>query len=351
MMENTINEKVVLVVDDLFENLLILKRMLEKCGYVPMTASSGKDALEMIKMKMPELVLLDIYMPEMDGFELCETLKNDVNTHDIPVIFISSGMSKEDKVRGFQLGAVDFINKPFELEEVSLRVNNHVRMYEMQRDAKAYNKRLNKMVQDHVIKIKEEQRNTLLSLEKIFFFHFPEEEKRIKNLARNCRFLAQALEFSDKFESLINQTFIDSIEEAAMLHDIGRLAAIDNNDEKGCHEEVGAKFLEELSFLSEHNYLLALAIEAARSHSELWNGDGKPLGLMSEQIPLVGRIVSVCVAFEKACEDFKKQNNSADLNQIREFATSYITQRAGIDFDPDITKVFGQVSRQFSITE
>ena len=109
--------------------------------------------------------------------------------------------------------------------------------------------------------------------------------------------------------------------------------------------------MEELSFLSEHNYLLALAIEAARSHSELWNGDGKPLGLMSEQIPLVGRIVSVCVAFEKACEDFKKQNNSADLNQIREFATSYITQRAGIDFDPDITKVFGQVSRQFSITE
>ena len=100
---NLNNEKVVLVVDDLFENLLILKKMLEKCGYTPITASSAKDALDMIKMKMPELILLDVYMPEMDGFELCEILKNDVNTKDIPIVFISAGMSNEDKVRGFSL--------------------------------------------------------------------------------------------------------------------------------------------------------------------------------------------------------------------------------------------------------
>jgi len=105
-------EKVILVVDDLFENLLILKKMLEKCGYTPITASSAKDAIEMIKIKMPELILLDVYMPEMDGFELCEILKSDIKTKDIPVVFISGGMSNEDKIKGFSLGAVDFINKP-----------------------------------------------------------------------------------------------------------------------------------------------------------------------------------------------------------------------------------------------
>ena len=122
------NEKVVLVVDDLFENLLILKKMLEKCGYTPITASSARDALDMMKIKLPELILLDVYMPEMDGFELCEILKSDVNTKDIPIVFISAGMSNEDKVKGFSMGAVDFINKPFALEEVSLRVNNHIQM-------------------------------------------------------------------------------------------------------------------------------------------------------------------------------------------------------------------------------
>ena len=106
---NITNEKVVLVVDDIFENLLILKRMLEKEGYKPLTASSAKDALEMVRVKEPQLILLDVYMPEMDGFELCEILKNDVKTKDIPIIFISGGMSKEDKIKGFKLGAVDFI--------------------------------------------------------------------------------------------------------------------------------------------------------------------------------------------------------------------------------------------------
>ena len=79
MENNILNEKTVLVVDDIFENLLILKRMLEKSGYKPLTASSAKDALEMINVKPPQLILLDVYMPEMDGFELCEILKRDIN--------------------------------------------------------------------------------------------------------------------------------------------------------------------------------------------------------------------------------------------------------------------------------
>ena len=166
------------------------------------------------------------------------------------------------------MGAVDFINKPFELEEVSLRVNNHVQLYEMRKNMTAYNKRLNKMVQDHVMKIKEEQKNTIISLEKLFFLHFPEEEAKFRNVAHNCRFLAQALEFSEKYEKKINQTFIDYIEEAVLLHDIGKIAhsTSECGEMKG-HEENGARFLKELTFLSEHNELLEMAVDAARCHS------------------------------------------------------------------------------------
>lgn len=350
---NLNNEKVVLVVDDLFENLLILKKMLEKCGYTPITASSAKDALDMIKMKMPELILLDVYMPEMDGFELCEILKNDVNTKDIPIVFISAGMSNEDKVKGFSLGAVDFINKPFALEEVSLRVNNHVQMYEMRKSTEDYNKKLNKMVKEHVMRIKEEQKNTIRALERMFFLHFPEKEATFKNMAYNCRFLAQALEFSEKYEKQINAIFIDSIEEAVLLHDIGRISA--NNKDKGMnekylsHEECGAMFLKELSFLSEHNEMLQMAIDGANGHNEKWDGTGRPAGVKGDEIPLVARILAVCNRFEKECAKLFEANPESTADEVRELAVATIQKESGTSYEPELVSIFSQVSRQLSV--
>lgn len=347
---NLNNEKVVLVVDDLFENLLILKKMLEKCGYTPITASSAKDALDMIRMKMPELILLDVYMPEMDGFELCEILKNDINTKDIPIVFISAGMSNEDKVKGFSMGAVDFINKPFALEEVSLRVNNHVQMYEMRKNTEEYTKKLNKMVKDHVIRIKEEQKNTIRALEKMFFLHFPEKEATFKNMAHNCRFIAQALEFSEKYEKQINATFIDSIEEAVLLHDIGRISAQNaDGDNHVCHEECGVQFLEDLSFLSEHNEMLQMAIDGARYHNEKWDGTGKPACVMGEDIPVSARILAVCRRFEKECSNLLDTKPDATVDELRDYAVTAIQNDAGMAYEPELVKIFAQVSRQLSV--
>lgn len=343
-------EKVVLVVDDLFENLLILKKMLEKCGYTPITASSAKDALDMIKIKMPETILLDVYMPEMDGFELCEILKSDINTKDIPIVFISAGMSNEDKVKGFSLGAVDFVNKPFALEEVSLRVNNHVQMYEMRKSTEDYNKKLNKMVKDHVIRIKEEQKNTIRALEKLFFLHYPERESAYRNIAYNCRFIAQALEFSEKYESQINAVFVDSIEEAVLLHDIGMISA--NSDAHGqneSHEKCGASFLKDLTFLSEHNELLAMAIDGALYHNERWDGLGKPCGLRGEDIPLVARILYICTTFQNECQRLMEMDSGMSNDEIRDVAVATILKDSGTKFDPEIAKIFGQVSRKLSI--
>ena len=350
MESNISNEKVVLVVDDIFENLLILKRMLEKEGYKPLTASTAKDALDMVRVKEPQLILLDVYMPGMDGFELCEILKNDVKTKDIPIIFISGGMSKEDKIKGFKLGAVDFINKPFEAEEVSLRVNNHLQVYEMKINMESYNKRLNKMVKDHAIKIKEEQRNTIVALKKMFFLHFPELEQTFKNVAYNCRFLAQALEFSDKYEKQINQNFINNIEESVILHDIGRIdKVVSYEDKEKCHELVGARFLEQLSFLSEHNELLSMSILVAKTHNEKWDGSGMPYGIAGEEIPLVSRVFAVCNEFENACSAFRINNPNAEENLIRDYAVEKVLEQSGITLEPDIVSVFNQVSRQFSI--
>ncbi len=347
---NMNKEKVVLVVDDVFENLLILKRMLEKCGYTPITASSAKDALEMIKLKLPEIILLDVYMPEMDGFELCEILKADVKTKDIPIVFISAGMSEEDKVKGFSLGAVDFINKPFALEEVSLRVNNHVKMYEMQKNMESYNKNLNKLIQDHAIKIKEEQRNSLIAVLKMYYLRYPKEEKRLANIGYNCKFLAQALELSEEFENQITPVFLDCVESASKLHDIGKLS-IGPGGDKNLHEENGSKFLEELSFLSEYNDVLKYAIEMSKSHNERWDGSGKPAGLKGEEIPLSARVLAICNRFEYLCAVALEQEPDIDHEIMRERAVAAVLEDAGTRFDPQITKIFAQISNQFSLPQ
>ncbi len=345
---NMNKEKVVLVVDDVFENLLILKKMLEKCGYMPVTAPSAKDALDMIKIRMPEIILLDVYMPEMDGFELCEILKADVKTKDIPIVFISAGMSEADKIKGFSLGAVDFINKPFALEEVSLRVNNHVKMYEMHKNMESYNKNLNKLIQDHAIKIKEEQRNSLVALLKMYYMRYPKEEKRLSNIAYNCKFLAQALEFSDKYENQITPTFIDCIESASKLHDIGKLS-IGPGGDKNMHEENGGKFLEELSFLSEYNDMLKLAIQVTRCHNEKWDGTGKPSMLKGEDIPLSARILALCNRFEYECAKISESQPGIDDEDLREKVVAAIVSESGSSFDPDIVKIFSQIAKQFSM--
>ena len=122
----------IMVVDDLESNQRLLAKMIESMGYIAVPALSGAEALERISKKLPQLFLLDITMPDMSGFELCEILKNNSFTKEIPVIFISASAELEDKVTGFYLGGVDFITKPFVLAEVTARIRMHLKMYEMQ---------------------------------------------------------------------------------------------------------------------------------------------------------------------------------------------------------------------------
>ena len=113
----------ILIVDDVRANLSILSEMVRKAGYLARPVISVKQAMQAIDILLPHLILLDVTMPEMDGYEFCAILKQNVKTRDIPVIFITGLTSVEDKIKGFSLGAVDFIVKPFEQEEVAVRID------------------------------------------------------------------------------------------------------------------------------------------------------------------------------------------------------------------------------------
>lgn len=343
----------ILIVDDITSNLVVLTEMIKNAGYIARPVISVKQALTAMEVALPQLILLDISMPDMDGYEFCELLKKDVKTRNIPIIFISAMNSKEDKVKGFKVGAVDFISKPFELEEVTARVNNHLKIYKMQQELEIYNKRLYKMVNEQIRKITEEEKNFIYALAMLSDSKEDPSGTHIRNVGCNCKLLAQSLQFSPKFEREITNSFVSTIETAAPLHDIGKISISDTILLKPgpltpeemeivkTHAEQGAKTLTELYNMNEHNDFLKMAIDIAHYHHEKWNGKGYPKGLSGNDIPLAARIMAVVDVYDALTSErcYKKAYSHEKSMEI-------INEEAGKSFDADIIKVFNKIQKQ-----
>lgn len=164
LMSTTKNEKInqkplILLVDDIPENIQILHQILNTGEYSFAIASSGEETLQLVKEKIPDLILLDVMMGDMDGFEVCGHLKKDPKTADIPVVFLTAKVELEDKVTGLELGAVDYITKPFEAAEVSARVHTHIRLKQTMDLVKECNMQLNENLAEMLFSFQDLQRS------------------------------------------------------------------------------------------------------------------------------------------------------------------------------------------------
>lgn len=149
MHEGTIGN--ILIVDDLPDNLHLLSKILTRQGYEIQAVSQGQMALAAVQVKIPDLILLDICMPEMDGYEVCQRLKQDPRTQDIPIIFISALDELGDKVKAFKTGGVDYITKPFQIAEVVVRVKTHMTLRQLQQQLQQQNALLQQEVRDRLV--------------------------------------------------------------------------------------------------------------------------------------------------------------------------------------------------------
>lgn len=337
----------ILIVDDVAANLAILVQMLQKSGYGIRAVTSVRQAEQAIVVSKPHLILLDIAMPEIDGFEFCEMLKKNPYTNEIPIIFISAMNSPEDKIKGFKLGAVDFITKPFELEEVTVRVNTHLKIYRMNQEMDTYNKRLRMLVKEQRLKIMLEHRNLVHAIEKSLVYN--NEVLKNHNMAagKNARLLALGLQLSPIFEKAITDDFIDVIELASRLHDIGRFASVmevvgtrRQKEEIISHTNNGLKLLKDILIDNEENEYIKMALPIAYSHHEKWDGTGLPQGLKGDDIPLPARIFSVVNEYDV----LRKGIYGNKL--IKDEAVSAIEAEAGKSFDPDIVSVFCRLQKR-----
>ena len=357
------NEKVkILVVDDVEVNLIILEEIIKNMGYYAQTALSVAKAIELLKNteELPQVILSDISMPDIDGFSFCTMLKKNPYTRDIPVIFISAMDQAADRSQGFELGAVDYINKPFDKTEVELRINTHLRVYMLQKELEANNRRLSMLVSRNMEKMHKEQKNIMIALARLVEIkESMANEETMKsthycNVPYNSKMLAQGMQFSPRFEKVIDDNFIDTIESSAALHDIGKIMIPDyillkkgklSEEEKEIvhtHTTLGAKVLSDIYENVEHNDFVDMAIDIAHYHHENWDGTGYPCGLKGTEIPLSARIVKIVDVFSTMLNEksYKKRIPMDEtLKWIEDGAEKY--------FDPDIVQVFMKIHRNF----
>ena len=347
----------VLIVDDVVANLVVLTEMIKQAGYIARPVTSVKQANTAIQVCMPQLILLDISMPDMDGFEWCEILKKNPSTRDIPIIFISGLNSPGDKIRGFKLGAVDFICKPFEIEEVTLRVNTHIKNFKMQQELEIYNQKLQKLVDEQMIKIQTEQKNLIFAMARISQAKDRVRTNHIENVAYNSKLLAIAVQIAENENEIVSNEFIETISLAAPLHDIGKIAIPDSITQKEealseeetailrRHAKLGAQTLKEAYNQNEYNEFLKMAIDIAYYHHEKWDGTGYPKGLIGHKIPLSARIVAVVDSYDKLIETVAKSNQRPP-QECHEAVMSMMRQEALKSFDPILIELLDKIQRQ-----
>ena len=343
----------VLIVDDVETNRVILEEIIKNMGYRPVLAESGVEALKLFYYFHPSWVLPYISMPQMVGYYLCWFLKNDPVSREIPVIFISAFDDPKDIVKGFAIGGIDYITKPFIPEVVQSRVGVHVHLYEANREITETNRRLQASVNAQLRQMEAEKKSVLYALANLAAQNSYYGKEFIERLRYNCHTLAQSMQFSPLFEAEISDGYIETIELAAPLCDVGNIGIpkeiLQKKDKLTeeelsivkSHTDIGAKLLGDLQVSRDYNDFIRMSVDVARYHHENWDGSGYPKGLKGEEIPLAAQIVSIAYVF---CALTEKRSYRKEFD--REEALRMMQEDAGSKFRPEIFKIFCKITRQ-----
>lgn len=351
----TVNKDIarVLIVDDVEANRYILKNVIFDMGHYPILAENGMQALKIVQRVKPQLIILDIAMPQMDGFEVCTKLKENPVTREIPIIFISAFDEPGDIVKGFEIGCEDYIVKPFIPEVVKARVGAHLKLYDINTKIKEVNRKLQVSVNEQRKQMETERKKVLYALLRVARENACYDKMYMERLQSNCRILAEAMQLSNQFGYLISDQYVNTIELACPLCDIGNLAISTNilqkqeplNEEERrtiqTHTTIGARILKDVESLGDDNGFIHMAGEIVHFHHENWDGSGYPEGIKEEQIPLSAQIVAVIGTYCALTE--KRVYRDAFT---REDAIATMEAENGKKFNPHIFWVLKKIVNQ-----
>lgn len=346
MLDN--NQFTIFIVDDLPENLELLSTLLLP-NYRVRAAISGEQALRMInKHSLPDLILLDVVMPGMDGYEVLNHLRAAPNTHDIPVILVTAMDSVDSQLHGLSLGAVDYITKPIVPNLVLARVHLHIELKKARDFLRSQNNWLEKEIAKRMYDNDLIQQVSIRALANLAETRDPDSGNHIMRTQLYVYELALCARHHLRFKAILTDDYINLLTRSAPLHDIGKVGIPDTILHKQSnllpeewyvmqtHPMLGAIAIEK----AEHNIeksmdFLYIAKEIVRWHHERWDGNGYPDGLAGEQIPLSARIMALADTFD-AMTASKIYKSAIPYHQARDI----ILAERGKQFDPELVDVF-----------
>lgn len=344
-----------LVVDDTPDNLTLMTELL-KPHYRVKVANSGEKALAIAtEERHLDLILLDIMMPGIDGYEVCKRLKSDEKTHDIPVIFLTSRSEAADEELGLELGAVDYITKPINPAITLARVANHLTLKasaDFLKDKAAY---LEQEVAKRTTELVALQDVTILTMASLAETRDSETGNHIRRTQFYVKELAEKLSTHPKFKALLTPAFIQMLFKSAPLHDICKVGIPDRILLKPgkfephefeimkTHALLGKQVIEFAERqLGREVEFLTLAKEIAYCHHEKWNGSGYPQGLAGEDIPVSARLMAVADVYDALISRRVYKEGMS-----HEKAAAIIIEGRGQHFDPDMVDAFIELQDAF----
>lgn len=349
-----VKKATILAVDDTATNIEVVKGILSQ-DYLIQAALSGKMALKIVEKRQPDLILLDVMMPEMDGYEVCKQLKAQDSTKDIPIIFLTAKVQEDDETKGLALGAVDYITKPISPAILKERVKNHLLLKASRDLMERQNEILEERVRERTKQLAELQDVAMVAMGALAESRDPETGNHIRRTQHYVQVLAQALAKKTEYKQQLTPEVITAMYKSAPLHDIGKVGIPDHillkpgklTDEEfeimKKHTTYGRDAISaaEKSMDVADNFLI-FAKEIAYSHQEKWDGSGYPEGLAGEDIPLSARLMAVADVYDALIS--KRVYKPAFSH---EKAISIITEGRGSHFEPTMVDCFLTIADEF----
>ncbi|MFZ3003037.1 MAG: two-component system response regulator [Undibacterium umbellatum] len=348
-------KQVILIVDDTPDNISLLSGLL-KDQYKIKIATNGLKALQIASsLPGPDLILLDVMMPEMDGYETCRRLKADIATSDIPIIFLTAKSQVQDEEMGLRLGAVDYISKPISPPIVLARVATQLNLVRARHLLQDQNKHLESLVQDRTRKLAKMQDAIIMAMASLAETRDNETGNHIRRTQNYVAALARKLKGHARFSNDLTDENIDLLYKSAPLHDIGKVGIPDNillKPDKLTSEEFEVMKLHTVygretiisveKYLGESNEFLRFAREITYSHQEKWDGSGYPENLAGDAIPLSARLMAVADVYDALIS--RRVYKPAFSH---EEAIGIMRKGHGTHFDPDVLDAFLEITEEF----
>ena len=345
----------VLVVDDTPDNLSLMGGLLRDHYHVKV-ANQGEKALKIAQGEQPpDLILLDIMMPGMDGYEVCRRLKANLHTRDIPVIFLTARADMEDERLGLELGAVDYITKPISPPILLARVATHLALKasaDFLRDKSAY---LEREVALRTLEVQAIQDVTIMAMTSLAETRDNETGNHIRRTQLYVKALAEHLRDHPRFAHVLTDRMVDLLYKSAPLHDIGKIGipdaillkpgklTVEEFEIMKTHTTLGRNAIEEAERrLGMRVAFLSVSKEIAYSHQEKWDGSGYPEGLKGDAIPVSARLMAVADVYDALIS--KRVYKPAFPH---EQACATIVKGRGTHFDPDMVDAFVAIAQDF----